>query len=219
MSAIPAHELKTAIAVVRSSVQLLMLKRRTGEEYSAGLDRILEDTERLERLVAQMLQLARLEEGSAAEVERIELGGVLRSTAMQLQPIAMSRGVTVAVQNAAGLMIRMPLESAEVLVSNLLLNAIEHSKADSTVSLSAVPDAKGRIRLEIADSGEGVGAEALPHIFERFFREDTSRSRITGGTGLGLAICKSITDAAGAIIAVESKRGTGTRVTVTFSAA
>ena len=214
-----AHELKTAIAVVRSSVQVLMLKRRTGEEYSAGLDRILEDTQRLEGLVAQMLQLARLEEGGVAEVARLELGGVLRSVASQLAPIAVSRGVGVDVRIAADRFVRLSLESAEVLVSNLLLNAIEHSMPGSSVSMSAMPDAAGHTQLEIADSGEGIGSEALPHIFERFYREDTSRSRNTGGTGLGLAICKSIIDAAGATITVESTRGSGTCVTVTFSAA
>jgi signal transduction histidine kinase len=68
----------------------------------------------------------------------------------------------------------------------------------------------------VTDRGDGIGPEALPHIFERFYREDTSRSRETGGTGLGLAICKSIVDAAGGIIEVESTVGVGTRVMVTF---
>ena len=71
----------------------------------------------------------------------------------------------------------------------------------------------------MTDQGEGIGPEALPHIFERFYREDTSRSRETGGTGLGLAICKSIVDAAHGAIRVESRQGQGTTVEVTFPTA
>ena len=73
--------------------------------------------------------------------------------------------------------------------------------------------------LEVQDVGSGIAPEALPHIFERFYREDRSRSRETGGTGLGLSICKSIVEAAGGSIAVESSLEQGTRVLVTFSAA
>jgi signal transduction histidine kinase len=211
-----AHELKTAIAVVRSSVQVLMLKRRTGEEYTAGLDRILEDTQRVEALVAQMLQLARLEEGSEAGGPAVDLAHVVVSVAEKLQPIAVSHGVKVVVQSPENMMVKLLPESAEVLVSNLLHNAIQHSRPASPVSLSVAQDASGVIRLEVADRGEGIAPEALPHIFERFYREDRSRSRATGGTGLGLAICKSIVDAAGGSIAVESTRSIGTRVQVTF---
>jgi signal transduction histidine kinase len=214
-----AHELKTAIAVVRSSVQVLMLKRRTGEEYSAGLGRILEDTQRVEGLVTQMLQLARLEEGGLADVPILDLGGVLRSVAAQLQPVADTRGIQVEVQGPLNLFVRLQPESAEVLVSNLLMNAMQHSKPYTSVLLSAAPVIAGGVRLEVADHGEGIGPEALPHIFERFYREDRSRSRETGGTGLGLAICKSITDAAGGTIKVVSTSGVGTRVEVIFSPA
>jgi signal transduction histidine kinase len=75
------------------------------------------------------------------------------------------------------------------------------------------------VALEVKDYGSGIAKEALPHIFERFYREDRSRSRNTGGTGLGLAICKSIADGAGATIGVASQTGEGTKVTIVFSAA
>ena len=214
-----AHELKTAIAVVRSSVQVLMLKSRTGEQYSAGLRRILEDTQRMEGLVTQMLQLARLEEGSIANVPSLDLGGVMRSVVAQLKPIADSRGIRVEVRCPLKLFVRLQLESAEVLVSNLLMNAMQHSMPDASVLLSAAPLPTGGVRLEVEDKGDGIGPEALPHVFERFYREDRSRSRETGGTGLGLAICKSITDASGGTIKVESATGLGTRVEVVFSPA
>jgi signal transduction histidine kinase len=211
-----AHELKTAIAVVRSSTQVLMMKQRSGDEYRAGLERILEDNQRVEALVSQMLQLARLEEGKETDLSPLDFGEVTRSVVARLQPIADDYGLEVRVESPPNLLVRIFPESAEILVSNLLLNAIQHSKPASLVSLFAKRDASGRVSLEVTDRGDGIGPEALPHIFERFYREDTSRSRETGGTGLGLAICKSIVDAAGGIIEVESTVGVGTRVMVTF---
>lgn len=214
-----AHELKTAIAVVRSSVQVLMLKKRTGEEYSAGMKRILEDTERLEMLVGQMLQLARTEESGTADLAPLNLGQVAESVAAHLKPIADTRELEIEVTSSPDLFVKLTPESAEILVSNLLLNAMQHSKPLSTVWLFVEQVSSGNIRLEVADRGDGIGPEALPHIFERFYREDRSRSRDTGGTGLGLALCKSVVDAAGGTIVVESARNVGTRVEVTFSPA
>jgi signal transduction histidine kinase len=214
-----AHELKTATAVIRSSVQLLMLKKRTGDEYSAGLNRILQDTQRLEGLVGQMLQLARLEEGRIGNLAPLDLGTVVDSVAVQLKPIADTRGLEIQVQSCPDCFVKLTPEFAEILVSNLLLNAIQHSMPCSPVSLCVARISLGRIRLEVADRGDGIGPEDLPHIFERFYREDRSRSRDTGGSGLGLALCKSVVEAAGGTIEVESTRNVGTRVQVTFSAA
>lgn len=211
-----AHELKTAIAVIRSSVQVLMLKQRSGDEYRAGLERILEDNQRVEAIVSQMLQLARLEEVKKTDVAAHDLGEAVRSVVAQLQPIADEYGLEVQAESSPKLLVRIVPEAAQILISNLLLNAIQHSKSASLVSLQAGPTASGGVSLEVVDTGNGIGPEALPHIFERFYREDTSRSRETGGTGLGLAICKSIVDAAGGTIEVESKVGIGTRVKVTF---
>ena len=210
------HELKTAIAVVRSSVQVLMLKPRTNEEYTMGLGRILEDTQRMEGLVTQMLQLARLEEGGLITEPALDLNDVLQSVVTRLQPIAESHSVRIDVRRSPNLFVRLHPDSAQILISNLLLNAMQHSPPHSSVSLFAAENAQGGVHFVVQDYGHGIGPDALPHIFERFYREDTSRSRETGGAGLGLAICKSITDAAGATIAIESTSRAGTRVAITF---
>ncbi len=214
-----AHELKTAIAVVRSSVQVLMLKSRTEEEYRSGLDRVLEDTQRVEALITQMLQLARLEEVSSEGSKMSDLGKIAHEVAGLLRPIANDRGLHVNLDLSTDLHVCLSPESAEILISNLLLNAIQHSKPASPISMSVRKNESGGVCLEVEDRGVGIGSEALPHIFERFYREDTSRSRETGGTGLGLAICKSIVEAAGGRIEVESVRGVGTKMSVTFMSA
>ena len=211
-----AHELKTAIAVVRSSVQLLMLRRRSTEEYAAGLDRILEDNGRVEALVARMLQLASLEESGPAPGLKIEMGERVASALEQLQPFAEERGVPLRLLCPCPVFVRLEPERALTLVSNLVMNAIQHSASGKEVFVSLTHTERGPVLLEVEDAGVGIAADALPHIFERFYREDRSRSRDTGGTGLGLSICKSIVEAAHGSISITSSREQGTRVLVTF---
>jgi signal transduction histidine kinase len=105
------------------------------------------------------------------------------------------------------------------LVSNIVLNAIQNGKPGTAIIIRVARQAEAAVALEVKDYGSGISKDALPHIFERFYREDRSRSRNTGGTGLGLAICKSIADQAGAAIGVVSQPGEGTKVTVVFSIA
>jgi signal transduction histidine kinase len=212
-----AHELKTAIAVVRSSIQLLMLKRRTPDEYAAGLERILEDNVRVEELVAQMLLLSRLEEAGSTNAAPLDLSEAIKSVLLQLQPIAEQQRLTLLGNCPPATIVRISPERAQVLVSNLVLNAMQHSHPGTSIEIRLVHRGAATIALEVEDRGSGIGEDALPHIFERFYREDRSRSRNTGGTGLGLAICKSIADGAGATIHVASQTGKGTTVTVLFN--
>ena len=211
-----AHELKTAIAVVRSSVQLLMLRPRTVEEYAAGLGRVLEDNSRVETLVAQMLQLASTEQDAAANALLVDLGEVIATTLERLRPFAEERGVPLHCHPSPVPSVRLLPERGLALITNLVLNAVQHSAAGSPVTVTLTNARDREVVLQVSDAGAGIAADALPHIFERFFREDRSRSRDTGGAGLGLAICKSIVEAAGGSIAAESSPGHGTRITVIF---
>jgi signal transduction histidine kinase len=108
------------------------------------------------------------------------------------------------------------MEKAEVLISNLIVNAIQHSTAGAEVRVT-VEQRAGEALLQVRDTGAGIAEEALPHIFERFYREDSSRSRDTGGAGLGLAICKSIVRSAGGTISMESTPGVQTVANISFS--
>ena len=212
------HELKTAIAVVRSSLQLLMLKRRTVDEYAAGLERVLEDNGRVEALVAQMLQLASTEDTSAESASALDLSELTASALERLRPLAETRGVLLDFVRPAAIPVRILPERGFALVSNLVLNAVQHSSPGQTVVVSLTARQKS-VMLQVIDTGSGISPEALPHLFERFYREDRSRSRDTGGTGLGLSICKSIVEAAGGSISLESAPGRGTRVSVAFISA
>ena len=212
-----AHELKTAVAVLRSTIQVLMLRNRTAEEYQAGLQRALEDTQRLESIVLQMLDLARAEETHMIEPGTTVLAIPVEKAIQELRPLALKSDVHLLSEIDTSAVVSMTQDQAEVLVRNLLSNAIQHSHAKSNVRV-LVEGVKDRVLLTIEDEGEGITAEALPHIFERFYRADPSRSRATGGTGLGLAICRSIVEQAGGTIKITSQVGLGTVVTVAFIA-
>ncbi len=213
-----AHELKTAIAVVRSSVQLLMLRRRTADEYAAGLERVLEDNARVEALVAQMLQLARVDEVAVCKAPEIDLHAIAATALERVQPILDQSGVQVRLAECSGpATVRLQPGQALTLVTNLVMNAVQHTPRDQSVLVS-LSKARNAIEMRVVDRGAGISPDALPHIFERFYREDRSRSRDTGGTGLGLSICKAIVESASGSILLESAPGKGTCVTVTFPA-
>jgi signal transduction histidine kinase len=226
-----AHELKTAVAVVKSSLQLLDLRPRSPAEYHAGLVRCLADTARLEDLVAKMLALARLESGSSASggdsgstdtnASRAahcrpssNIAACLRETVTLLETVAAQRAVRV-VMTGEHIASPVPLsaEDCSLLISNLLLNALQHSPRESAVELR-LANAAGKAALTVEDHGDGISADALPHVFDRFYRGDPSRTRSTGGVGLGLAICKAVVEKAGGEIAITSTLGSGTTVTV-----
>jgi len=207
-----AHELKTAVAVERSTVQLLTLRPRTPEEYSEGLRRALQDNERLEQLVSRMLTLGRFEEQPVSPSTAIDLSQSAKRIAESIGNWSDARGVKLTLDLEENATVALSEEAAETLISNLLMNAIQHSVSGGEVRLSVCVASQGRksATLKIADSGTGIAPESLPHVFERFYREDRSRSRETGGAGLGLAICKSIVEGAGGCIRVDSTLGQGT---------
>jgi signal transduction histidine kinase len=220
-----AHELKTSVAVIKSSLQLLGMKRRTTEEYKAGLERCLVDCQRMEEIVSGMLTLAREESAAPrpdAPSPTADLAASLHQVVAQLETVARVRGIQVAVApalsgdetvpDASSLLVPIASEDCALFLSNLLLNALQHSPSGSLVEarLTRGPES---VTLQIEDHGEGIDPAALPHVFDRFFRGDPSRTRSTGGTGLGLSIVKAVVEKAGGSISIASQPSLGTTVT------
>jgi signal transduction histidine kinase len=210
-----AHELKTAVAVVKSTLQLLNMKRRSAEEYKAGLERCLADSQRLEEIVAKMLTLAREESAAPGTGPQpaTDIADCMRQTVAQLATAATLHGIEVTVAAPDACSVPIAAEDCSLLVSNVLLNSLQHSPAKSKVELRLTANPECAV-LEIEDHGDGIDPEAQPHVFERFYRGDPSRTRSTGGTGLGLAICKAIVERASGTIGLTSQPGQGTTVTV-----
>jgi signal transduction histidine kinase len=212
-----AHELKTSVAVVKSSLQLLTMRTRSAKEYEEGLERVRVDSERMEELVAKMLTLARLEDGAEQpdSYRTIEVGNVLRDVAEHFQTMAHFHRIRLVVNADRSALVLCDPDQLRLLCSNLIHNAIQHSRASTEVR--ATISAQGEMaQLIIKDDGEGIPEEVLPHVFDRFYRGDPSRSRRTGGTGLGLAISKAIVLRYHGAIRLESRPGQGTSAIVTL---
>ncbi len=212
-----AHELKTAVAVVKSSIQLLELRARTPDEYEAGLRRCYSDCLRMEDLSQKMLMMARVEEAGTATFSGIsDVTAAIQSAIMELTPFGALRSVEIIAHVGIHATIGIDPEMLRTLLINLLTNAIQHSPDESSVQISIEPSREGEVEIKIADSGEGIESKALPFVFDRFYRGDPSRSRKTGGTGLGLAICKTIVEHAHGSIRLESAPEHGTLAVVTL---
>src|ERR1700723_1333729 len=208
-----AHELKTSVTLLKSSLQLLTMGRRNAEEYEAGLGDLTIDIQRMEELTERMLALARIEEEGEKPAEVVDLGMTVRSLAERLKPLAGAKQVTIGVIADGACLVSVQASDAEILSSNLLMNAVQHSPAGAEVRVSLTAQ-DGMAEMRVVDQGDGIPESALPHIFERFYRTDASRSRQSGGTGLGLAICKAIVERSRGTIAVESATGRGTWIIV-----
>ncbi|MBB6145145.1 signal transduction histidine kinase [Silvibacterium bohemicum] len=214
-----AHELKTAVTIIKSSLQLLDSRPRSLEEYRRGLESCLNDCGRLEELVQKLLTLARLEQtaGQPSSRSQTDLSESAREIVSQLDSFATLRSIALQLDLRGKLLVPLPHEECETLIFNLVLNALQHTPSGGKVTLSAAEE-DGEVRMAIEDTGEGIDAADLPFVFNRFYRGDRSRARTTGGTGLGLAICKAIVDAYGGRIELLSETGKGTRAQVALPA-
>ena len=204
-----SHELRTPLTVMRGELEGLAQDRQLGRETRETLGSVLEEVERLAEIVDSLFALSRLDAGEAsAEWRRFDLAELASTTAEQMSLLATDKNVSVACHSAAGVMVEGDPARLKQVIVNLLDNAIKYTAAGGRVRLSVRREQDSAV-LEVADDGIGIPAEALPHVFKRFFRVDSSRSREQGGAGLGLAIVKSICSAHGAEIEVVSAVGKG----------
>ncbi len=212
-----AHELKTAVTIIKSSLQLLTSRKRTATEYEHGLELCLSDCARMEDLVQKLLTLARLEQPRQEAVvpAKTDLSECLREVAEQMEPLASMRGVSLVLEPKEGTLACIASDECATLATNLVVNALQHTPSGGSVILR-VRTQKTATVFEVEDNGEGIRAEDLPHVFDRFYRGDPSRSRHTGGAGLGLAICRAIAETAGGGIGISSEVGRGTLARVTL---
>jgi signal transduction histidine kinase len=212
-----AHELKTPVAILKSTVQSLLQRPRSSEEYRAGLEQCLEDMARLEKLLHSMLRLARAEQWAAGSLQRdpaeIDLRATCDAAIDSLGPLARQRGVQIQISSNGPVAVRADPEDLELVWTNLLENAVRFTPQNSAVRVLVGSDPNHGM-VEIADSGPGIPPDELPYIFERFHRGDSSRARDTGGYGLGLAISKAVIEAYGGSITPKSETGVGTRMIV-----
>ena len=204
-----SHELKTPAATIRAAAETLRQAALDDPpavpRFAAQLDR---EAVRLSRIVADLLDLSRLESGSTLD-ERVSLGATAREEAKRLEEAAERGGVTVEVRAQDDAIVRGSGRDLALLVRNLIDNAIRYSHEGGKVTVDVERD-DGSLILAVGDTGIGIPTRDLSRVFERFYRVDRARSRETGGTGLGLAIVKHVVENHGGTIEVESELGLGT---------
>lgn len=211
-----AHELRTPVNNLRGEIEVTLGKPRTPDHYREVLGSNLEECGRLARLIESLLFLARAENPRTQIVkEGFEVGVELATVCEFYEATAGEKGVKLVVAATGRVHAALNRPLFQRAVGNLVANAIAHTPPGGAVTLTASGDDTSTI-VEVADTGCGVLAEHLPHIFDRFYRADQVRSSSTGNVGLGLAIVKSIVELHGGTIQIASEVGRGTRVFMSF---
>jgi len=212
-----SHELRTPLTAIKANTSLALCGERTPAEYREALQAADQAADLMSRIVQDLLLLARSDAGQLVmQREPTDLETVLR------------RALAVAAE-AGPAPVRLALPDEPLLVAgdahhltrlfvNLLENAERHTPGEGEITVAARPEGNAVV-VTVRDTGEGIAAEHLPHVCERFYRVDAARARAHGGTGLGLAICQSIVQAHGGRLDLESQVGRGTTVHVTLPAA
>ena len=214
-----SHELKTPLTVLRSGVERAITHPSAPPALMEVLEETLVEVNRMTEIVDSLLTLARVDEGRAPlHLEQTDFRDLLAEIAETASILGEQSSVRVSVGIPEKALV-LPLDRARVrqLLLNLLTNAIKYTRRGGSVTITCTeqPDS---VVVEVADTGIGIAAGDLPHVFDRFWRADAARSR-TGerpGTGLGLAICKWIAEAHGGAISADSRRGEGTTFTVSL---
>jgi len=216
-----SHELKTPLTVLRSGVERAITTAGLPRETLEVLEEVLQEVNRMTELVDALLTLARADEGRAElHKEPVDLRAIVEEAGETGELLAEQAGVTMDVgTSAAPVVVSVDRSRIRQLILNLVENAVKYTPRGGSVQVRLGRE-DGRVTLTVADSGIGIAPGDLPHVFDRFWRADTARTR-TGerpGTGLGLAICKWIAEAHGGSIAVSSKPGRGTTFVVSLPA-
>lgn len=208
-----AHEFRSPVNNLVAAASVTLARARTPLEYQQTLEVVVEEGSRLSRMVASMLFLARADNAEQhVHLERVALAGEFQKLIEFYEIVAEEQGVTLEAR-AEGQLMADPLLLRRAL-SNLLANALRYTPRGGTIRLlgTVTPDA---VIIAVSDTGSGIDARHLPHLFDRFYRADAARSS-TDSTGLGLAVVRSIAELHGGTVDVASSPGKGSTFTLRF---
>ncbi|MBL9145067.1 MAG: heavy metal sensor histidine kinase [Verrucomicrobiaceae bacterium] len=205
-----SHELRTPLTVLRGEIEVALRRERPANEYREVLESSREEIERLTKLTENLLSLARSDAGeSIATREPVDLVALCERVRDSLTAQAETKRIALTVDAPQPVWVNGDAVALERVCLNLVENAIRYSPAGESVMLRAMSEHDEAV-LSVSDTGPGIGADHLPHLFERFYRVDKARSREHGGAGLGLAIVEALVKAHGGSVAVASTVGRGT---------
>jgi heavy metal sensor kinase len=212
-----SHELRTPLAVMRGDIEIALRRERSSEDYRSVLTSNLEEIIRLSRLVEDLLMLARADAGQTVlQREPMDLAQLCAQVVEYLAPLAEvnEQRLIYIPPETTPLSVHGDAQRLKQMLLNLLDNALKYTPAHGTIRLQLTPEDQ-QAQLRVSDTGRGIPADDLPHIFDRFFRHSRSTSdKTVQGFGLGLSIVKWIVDAHGGKIVAASTPGQGTTFTV-----
>lgn len=215
-SASAAHELKTPLATILVNLEVLELDGKTSPDRMEKVLTIVKaNTERMIRLVEDLMRLTSDKDHEMEE--EVELSEVFAITLDELSPLIRKKDLTVSIENTPDISLTGSRVMLYRVMSNLLENAAKYNREHGSISIVTGRDDNG-VTVKIEDTGIGIPEEALPHIFEPFYRVDQSRSRAVGGAGLGLPLVKDIVEKHGGEVTVKSAAGEGTTFILRFPA-
>ena len=204
-----SHELRTPLTIMRGELESLLNESDLNEEHAAQVESVLEEAERLTQIVEGLLTLSRLDAGeSRMNKDPVDLAELASTTVEHMLPLAEEKSLTLACQAEAGVMVDANEVRVKQVIVNLLDNAIKYTPEGGKITVRVSHEASHAL-LEVEDNGIGISVEALPHVFERFYRSEQPQARRAGGTGLGLSMVQSIVEAHRGKVAVESREHFG----------
>jgi heavy metal sensor kinase len=210
-----AHELRTPVSVIMTQTQTALNREREASEYKQTIEACQRAAQRMKKLIAALLELARLDAGQEQmKRARFDFSKTVGDCAELIKPLADERHVKITTE-LAPVEIEGDSERLGQTVTNLLSNAIQYNHGDGSVRVGLKRE-NGMAVLTVSDTGQGIASTDLPRVFERFYRADQSRS--SGNAGLGLAISKAIISAHGGTIDVASEEHVGTTFTIRLPA-
>jgi len=214
-----SHELRTPIALIRATADLALQRERSVADYQKALANIRDESERMTELIEGLLALARSDaKGMVLPQAAVDINGIVREVVSSNLALAESKGVELSTDLAdSPPLVKGNAPALRRLLLSLVDNALKYTPSNGRVVVSTRA-AAGEVLLAVQDTGSGIEPGALPHIFERFYRADATRS-FGAGAGLGLSIAQAIAEAHGSTIKVESQPSAGSRFHLTLRTA
>lgn len=212
-----SHELRTPVALIRTTSEIALRKHRSDAEYRQALDEVHAESVRTTGLIENLLTLARADAGKETlDRTPVDLASLVLEVSGQAEKLARQKGITLACQAPEGIAaISGDRGTLRRLFFILLDNAVKYTPPGGEIQVG-INENPANVTVDVCDAGVGISPQDLPHIFERFYRSDKSRNRDSGGAGLGLSLAKWIVDAHGGFMEVESAvdRGSTFRVSL-----
>jgi len=209
-----SHELRAPLAIIQAESTLALQKDRDAIAYKQSLETVSQEVDHMAKIIDQLLMLARSDAGKDQPIfEEIDLAEVLQGLTSDINVLCQDKELSLEINAGTKVSVQGDKVNLRRLFLNVLDNAIRYTPHGGIISISLAQQGQTAL-VTIQDTGVGISRDHIPHIFDRFYRVDKSRSRAEGGSGLGLAICKQIAEAHGGGISVVSQAGKGSTFSI-----